>query len=921
MRNIAGLSCSILALAAVSVAPARAQAAPEPSDGEVVEPAPEDIIVTGSRIARSTFETPSPVTVVAVEDLEKSSPSTLAAALNNLPSLVAGGGPNATSGQRTAGRNNLNLRGIGVGRTLVLVNGHRYPGSAPGGTVDTNLIPQGLVSRVEVVTGGASAAYGSDAIAGVVNFILDKRYNGLKASASAGITERGDGHEHRASITFGESFAGDRLHLTMSGEYYRNDGIDGDGRAQRRRGPNLIVNPAVTATNPASAENPALIMADEARLNSTYGGLIVTATGGTPAGRAALLGRQFLTGRVPAPYDFGTSTTATLQDGGDGVNTAILQPITRPLERRTFYAGLEWQATDALTLYVNGSYAWSRASNASSAYHSGRNAIRITRDNAFLPAAVRSQMVSGGVTAFTMNRFDGEYDIAVVATNKNKRVEAGLTLEVGGLTFDLSGQYGHNVENAPNYNNFLVDRYAEGVDSVLVAGVPTCRSTLTNPGNGCVPIDPFGAGSYTPQMIGYFTATSQLKTTVEQKIVQGNLSGSLFEGIGAGSWEFAVGAEHRRDDAKVEADALSAANAFFTNNQTPWGAGRSVSEAYGEINAPLLRDVPGARLLEVNGAARYTHYSTSGGVTTWKVGVNWKPFEDLRLRGTISRDIRAPNHAELFTKGRSQFAAYNDPFMGGARVTNILTTVQGNPELFPERADTKVFGVVYEPSWLPGLSLSADRFDIRLKDAIRSLSGQAVLDQCFEGFEQVCDQIERDGAGNLVSIFNSNFNLDRLRLTGYDFEGRFSRPLAGGRITLRAQAAYLERLVEQDSNNVTVDRSGETETPKWRALAAINFDKGPLNLFLQGRYIGPNKLDNDWGPADSEYNNVPAALYVDGQIGVRVAEKFRVALNVQNLFDKAPVFAPQQDTYYSPTNANVYDQIGRTYRVSVNVDF
>lgn len=656
-----------------------------------------------------------------------------------------------------------------------------------------------------------------------------------------------------------------------------------------------------------------------ARLSdSSIGGLITAANAGRNSRNSTLVGQQFLPGGAFGPFDFGTNTTSTLQDGGDGVNTAILQPITRPLERAAIFAGIDIDLTDNVRFYTNGSYGWTESSNAASAFHSGRYGFSIQRDNPFLPDAIRQQMVSEGLTSIRIQRYDTEYDMVVKAVNHNRRAEAGLEFELGGSwQLDVSGGFGANTETAQNYNNFIPDLYAQGINAVEVNGQIVCSDTS----NGCVPINPFGFGSYTEEMIDFFTGTSFLQTRIRQQVAQATLTGDLFEGIGAGSWGVALGAEYRHDKATVIVDPLSEANGYFTNNFNSWNASRSVKEAFAEINAPLVSDVPGVEQLDINGAVRVTDYTYSGTVTTWKVGLNYSPIPDLRFRGSISRDIRAPGLGEMFTTGRSTNRnRYFDPVL--AETVTPLTQQQGNPFLVPEVAETIVVGFVYEPEWARGLSLSVDRFDIQMENALNTLSGQDIIDQChIEGFEQACQQIIRDADNRIIQINNSNFNLDDLSLVGWDFEARYRMELGEGSLTLRATASLLEELVEQDFQNNTIDRVGETTTPKWRALASVNYDRGPFNAFLQGRYIGKNVLNVSWGPGDSEYNNVPSALYLDAQLGYDLADNISVALNIQNLLDKDPVFSPQQDTYFSPTNPNVYDQIGRAYRLSIRAEF
>ncbi len=880
----------------------------------------EEITVTGSRIARSGVDSASPVTMVSSEELAKSSPSTLAAALNNLPALVASGGPNATAGRTSSGRNALNLRGLGNSRTLVMVDGRRFPGSTPGGSVDTNLIPQALVSRVDVVTGGASAAYGSDAVAGVVNFILDKRFEGAKMTLGTGISERGDASERRASATFGRAFADGRLHVVVSGEYYDNDGVRGDARDFTRQGAGLIPNPAVTAANPASPTNPALIVAPAARIRSTFGGVIVSAVGGNAAAQNGLIGTQFLAGGVPAPYDYGQFASASLQSGGSGVNPSVLQPINRELSRATGYANVGFDVTDDLKIFVDGGYGWSESSNPTNLQHAGQNVLTITRDNAFLPASIRARMVAGNITSFRMNRHDGEYETIVVATNRNWRVQTGVEWKFGNFRFDASYQRGHNRETAPNFNNYIRPNYAAGIDTVLRNGVAVCRSTIANPTNGCVPIDPFGPGSYSPEAIAWFTGTSDKTTTVDQELAQANVSGPLFGGIGAGPWEGAIGIEYRKDSTEVTSNALSAAGQYFAANQIPFGGGQTVRETYGEINLPLLKESRFARYLEANAAVRFTRYSLTGGVTTWKLGLNHQVVDELRLRATLSRDIAAPTHSQMFLKGGQTVLAFNDPFNGGVRVLNVPVFIQGNPDLIPEVARTTVLGAVYKPQWLPGFAVSLDRIDLKLSNAITSLGGQALINLCFEGNAQACASTIRDSNNNLIQLNNSSFNLDSLKFTSYDFESSYRRRAAGGNITARAYVSYLQRLLSEDRNAVATDDAGEIATPHWRGLFSIGYDRGIFQSFLQARYIGGSKLNNQLSASDAEFNRVGDVVYLDGQIGARVTRNMELSLNIQNLLDRRPPFSPEAESN-SPVNQNVYDQIGRAFRLSARFNF
>ncbi len=903
----------LIGAAVMAIAPLTSQAQTVDTDS-----ADDEIVVTGSHIPRSGFVTPSPVTIVDVEDLLKSSPSTLAAALNNLPALVGEGGPTASSGTlRSAGRNFLDLRRLGTDRTLTLVNGRRFPGSTPGGQVDTNMVPQGLVERVEVVTGGASAAYGSDAVAGVVNFILDTDYEGAKVSGSIGLAEEGDGFEHRITGTYGKAL-GENVNFIISGEYYDAEGIDGDARDHRTQGRFQVANPNGDGT----AANPDQIIIEQARIaDGSLGGLITSSGRGASAFTQSLVGLQFNPGGVTSEFDTGTFSNGDFQNGGDGINLGLYSPISRPLERATIYSGLEFTPSENLTVFLNGGFALYESSNTLIPFHAGRDGATIRAGNAFLPADIASQM--GSRDTFRLGRYDSEFDMELQAKGENKRVELGFEYDFGDYNLVVSGQYGDNLEETRIFNNVIPDYYAQGINSELVNGQAVCTDTS----NGCVAINPFGVGSYTQEMIDFFSDTSMADTRVKGKIATAIFNGPLFDGVGAGSWDFAVGGNIRTEKVEVTVDEKSEQSLYSTNNLKGWSGERTVKEVFAEVNMPLIKEQPGAELLELNVAARHTNYEFTDAVETWKVGVNYSPFSDLRFRGSISRDIRAGGLGELFTRGQSGtsrtlfFDTVNDP--NRTNGYRILTTQSGNPDLRAEIADTLVLGFVYEPSWAPGLRLSLDRYDIQMEDAISTLSGQLLIDQCADGFTEACDKIIRDDTGTIIELLNSNFNLDELTLVGWDFEGRYSTDLGPGNLRLRTLIGYMEEQKETDAiSGVVVDRVGEVLTPDWRALVSANYDVNDWNFFLQGRYRGSSQLEPTFTAGDAEYNDVPSSLYLDGQIGYDIRDNMSLYLNVQNLLDKDPVFSPEAtNLFYSSSNQSAFDQVGRAYRVGFRAEF
>lgn len=878
----------------------------------------EEIVVTGSRIPRTGFVTPSPVTVVNRDELLKSSPSTLAAALNNLPALVGDGGPTAPSGTlRSAGRNFLNLRGLGNDRTLTLVNGRRFPGSSPGGQVDTNMIPQGLVERVEVVTGGASAAYGSDAVAGVINFILDTDYEGAKLSGSVGLAEEGDGFEHRITGTYGKALS-ENVNFIISGEYFDAEGIDGDAREHRRQGRFQVLNPDGDGT----AANPDQVVIEQARIaDGSLGGLITSSGRGASGFTRGLVGQQFNSNGSTSAFDTGTFSNGDFQNGGDGINLGLYSPISRPLERATIYTGLEFTPSENLKIFVNGGFATYESGNTLIPFHAGRDGATIRPGNAFLPDEIASQMEPGDT--FRLGRYDSEFNMELLAEGENKRVELGFGYLFGDYNLVVAGQYGNNLEKTRIFNNVIPDFYAQGINSERVDGQAVC----TDPSNGCVAINPFGVGSYTPEMINFFTDTSVADTEVESTIASATLTGPVFDGVGAGSWDFAFGFEMRSEDVAVTVDENSEASLYSTNNLKAWSGDRTVKEFFAEVNMPLIKVRPGVELLELNVAGRHTDYEFTDAVDTWKFGLNYSPTENLRFRGSISRDIRAGGLGELFTRGQSGtsrtlfFDTVTDPVSPPSY--RILTTQSGNPDLRPEIADTLVLGFVYQPSWAPGLSLSLDRYDIQMEDAISTLSGQLLIDQCADGFSEACDKIIRDDTGTIIELLNSNFNLDELTLVGWDLEGRYTTDLGPGTLRVRTQIGYMEEQKETDAiSGTVVDRVGEVPTPEWRGLVSVNFDVNNWAFFLQGRYRGSSQLEPTFTPGDAEYNDVPSSLYLDGQVGYYIRDNMRLFLNIQNLLDKDPVFSPEStNLFYSSSNQSTFDQIGRAFRLGFRAGF
>jgi iron complex outermembrane receptor protein len=868
------------------------------------------------------------------DELQAAAPSTLAAGLQTLPSIVPGGGPTAGGGTGNGGQNFLNLRGLGNGRTLTLLDGRRFTSANPSGLVDTNLIPQGLVERVEVVTGGASAAYGSDAVGGVVNFILDKDFTGIKTNVSAGQSQRGDNEELKVSLTLGTDYAGGRGHFIASGEFYTNHGVDGSARSWRRKAPNMLANPDPTG--------PRLVTGTDLRTPYTPGSVIVTGVGGTAANNAVFQGIQFGPSGVPIPYDYGTISTTRgnangTQNGGDGFRVSTGQEIVRPLDRSTIFARTDFHIADPIGFFAEFVYG-----DTESAFQSSpiTRTFTVQRDNAFLALAAPSiveQMIALDVPRLSVNRLTTEAGVSLnVNLNKTTRYLAGFDGDIGGWHWEVSYQQGENRNRNYMDPNLILSNFALAVDAVFdpQSGAIVCRSTLTNPNNGCVPFNPFGVGAPSPAAIDYVAGRSHFTTVTKQEVAAAYISGELFE-LSAGPVVVATGGEYRKEKATTVADPLSNAGAFRLVNQQDFYGSYHIKEFFAEAQVPLLSDLPLVQDLAINLAGRRTDYSTSGSVETWKAGLTWQFIDDLRLRATYSRDIRAPNLLELYATGRQNNITVEDSLTNRSYFS-VPNRTFGNLDLKPEEATTRVIGFVYQPSWLPGFNLAVDYWSIEIDDAISNIGGNDAVQQCYLSNQTspICAFVERDPVTLAVlSTRTSPANLTQERTHGYDIEASYRLPVNGGtagELSFRLIAGYVgERIELSPLIAVPIDDAGNSDAglPNWRGTLSTTYSIGDWSVLLQTRYIGSMTWDrtrNELG-VDTDFNHVDSTVYMDGQLRFEPSwgnGRQTYYLNIQNILDREPRFAPRTGGATPlPTIPSLYDEVGRMFRLGVRFQF
>lgn len=937
------MTASASVLAFVTLSPvALAQTAENPAvEAEDTATDAEEIVVTGSRIeGNSTFKAPTPVTSLNQEQLVASAPANIADALKLLPAIVPVGGPTAGGGTANGGQNFLNMRGLGNDRTLVLVNGMRFVPAGPTGLIDTNLIPQSLVSRVDVVTGGASAAYGSDAVAGVANFVLDTRLKGLKLDTYVGVSERGDNQEFKLQASGGFNAIDGRLRVVASGEHFNSEGVSGSARDFRRTAGNQIRNPAATST---------FIRASDVRTPYTLGGLVVVGAGGTTANNALISGLMFNPGGGTSPYDYGTNATTVratsgTQDGGDGFRVSTGQEIVRPLKRDTLFLHSEFDVLDNLTVIAEGN--WGKTQ---SIFENSPSVATMTiqRANPFLALAAPSlvsQMTSLGVTRFTLNRLILERGPTLtVNDNETLRGMFGLKGNALGLNWNVAYQYGRNDNHSETGENIVTANLARAVNAVSSGGQIVCADTLSatqatrDAAAGCVAFNPFGAGAPSAAALDYIFGTSVFDTRTTQKVFDATVSGTVFD-LPAGPLQFAAGYEWRKLSANTVADARSLTGSYRLVNQQNFSGAYTIKEFFGELQIPVLKDAPFAQSFDINLAARHTDYSTSGGVDTWKAGFSWEVTDWLRFRGTRSRDIRAPNLEELFATGRQNNITIIDS-LTNLTYTAVPNQTFGNVNLKPEKADTLVLGAVVQPA--ANLSFAVDYYSIKIDDAIRSIGGAQAVEQCnlSNQTSDICAFVTRDPVTRAVTrTLTAPFNLTSQETDGVDFEGRWQVPLGGSedKLTLRLLGSYVHKNivysplianpVNDVANLISQSLGAITSQPRWRVTGAVNYQHGAFGAYLQTRYIGAFTWDKTKTlGVDTDFNHIASQVYMDAQFSMKIpflGKDQELYINVQNLLDKQPPYAPiPTGATPLPTQPGLYDQVGRMFRFGLRARF
>lgn len=997
VRGHAVVSALALAASMCFAAPAFAQdAAPEaqPADDAAVQTAAPDqegqegnnVVVTGSRLGRSGFTTPTPVTVVGEAQIERQGASNVAQVLNDIPAFRAQSSPSTSAiFVSNLGASTADLRGLGGNRTLVLIDGRRVVASTvaggsftPANMVDLNLVPASLLSRVEVVTGGASAAYGSDAVAGVTNLIINRDLQGLRGALQYGQANEGDTEEYLVSLAWGTRFSDGRGRFIIGAEYVNNKG-SGDcyTRDWCAENYNTVSNPFVagsTTTRVIAGQAATLILPNARTATASLNGLIIS---------GPLRGTEFNPNGTTFTHNYGTYGGAGLfQSGGGDPVLPFYQffPLSAPSERINVFTNLDYDLTSDLNVFVQGSYGRVEGTilGASRRDISPAGAYNIFSDNAFLPASVRTQMAvtnarcappahqpSDPRNCVPFGRIWNDIGPQVGTVQRETfRGVTGFTWRANdSLTLDGYYQYGQTDYSQRGYNTTVNSRMGFAIDAVdqglfqngVANGNIVCRATLPGPAfraaaAGCVPLNPFGEGASSAAARDYVTETAMQDTTLKQHVIALSLRGDLFEAW-AGPLSFAAGVEYRRDSVTSVTDAISAANDFHTSPGGGITGGHrslNVKEGFVELGLPLFRETE-LGSANLNGAIRVTDYSNSGTETTWKIGADWQITDFLRLRGTRSRDIRAPNLFELYGAPQSSFQTVDDPQNGGARGL-YPTLLSGNATLVPEVADTWTAGAVVTARMggAGTLRASVDWFDISLDGAITTLGAQTIVTRCAQGNAELCNFVTRNGAGIITSIVNPNLNINTLITRGWDVEVDYTLPLAAlgmnsnDTLNFRVLGTFVKDLITVDITGTAIDRAGQNGSgvsqpsglPDYTINAYLTYQGSRFSGQVQLRHISSGVFQaTNIGPHQSGYNPllpnsvsdnyVAAVTYVNINaqytIWSRGEQQIQLFGVVNNLFDKDP--PNDLPSSFGPTNNVLYDVVGRYYRAGVRFAF
>jgi iron complex outermembrane receptor protein len=946
---------SVLAISSVAATGAFAQG------GDI-----EQVVVSASRISIAGYQQPTPVSVIGAAALASAANADIGDTLREMPSM--GNSPTPEKGTNGGAANSsalglsgINLRNLGSNRNLVLLDGQRVVSAIVTGGVDLSIIPSSLIQRVDVVTAGASAAWGSDAVSGVVNLIINKSFTGFKATIDTQDNNWDNRRSYGFSATAGTDFDGGRAHVVGAITYNNSPGVVFQASAPWFNNPCLVANPLYVAGNKSVPQN---LHYDNCGQADVAGGNVLT---------GPLTGLAF--GKGGAPYRFipgnnlyYNNTGALLSSTADAVggtanqSTAAIQSalLSFPLQQGTAFGYASYKITPDIQAGLMLNYGYDRTHSTTQDVNSSG---LIKSDNAYLDPTIAARMAALGVTSFSLstNNSDG-VDLTnpnfkdfykttglAVATSVRQMYRGVFTLD-GALSDDWSwsASYQHSESHLHEVGTHvqIVQNLANAVDAVRVTtanvgnsgaqvGSIVCRTSLTNPANGCVPLNIQGTGVASQAAVNYVNDNNDyLLENLQQDTAGVSMQGKLpWDLTGAGVPSVAFGAEYRKEAAVGTAGPHGTNSELGGVNLQPFRGEFNVQEGFAEIDVPLIKDGI-VQNLAANVAGRYTSYSISGAVETWKMGLTSQVNDDIRLRATWSYDIRAPNLGELFGNIPAG-GGVTDP-KTGSFIGSALTDIDNNQNLQPEKSTTISGGIVLTPHWVPGLTMSFDWYSINVKGIITSPSATTTLTFCQQGVAFYCGKYDYSAPqtpanpNGLFKVFNSPQNNGFLTTSGLDFVADYSMDLFSGSLGLHLLGNYTDEETEAVFGAKQFDLAGSLGSdsvflgvPKMKFTLGATYDEGPWSGTVQARYIGTARVNKAWTTGVQIDNNaVPAVAYMDLRGSYKWNDNVQFYAAADNVWDTPPpnTIGTNHSQNVS-VNVSTYDTLGRMYHAGVRFNF
>ena len=914
----------------------------------------QTVVVTGSLIRRVDTETASPVVTIDRAQIQATGKATLGDLVQELPMMTGGQvNPQVNNGGGTGG-SSINLRGLGTQRTLILINGQRLLSGDP------NAIPADAVERIDVLPIGASTVYGSDAIGGVVNFILRKDYQGATFTTNVGQSDHNDGDQSGYTFTFGETT--DKASIMAGVSYQKMDGVEAASRGFSKNALSLI-----------------------------NGNVVVGGSSSTPVGRIQInpgitdptlagCSSGFISLNAGGDAQVPTSANYHCYSNADKYNYAAVNLIMTPQERTGGFLNGEYHLTDHVTAYLDAIYqkTSSRFQLAPTVYGTDTSGANISASNAYNPFGaafntsngygLRSRLVGVGPRFANSGRQDAQV---------NTGVKGDFDIAERNWEWNVGLNYGH--ESVVTTTGGLVNQTQlyTGASTLNADGTATCPSGISQV---ACDFDPFNVNS--PNSVAAEKAALAIATSnqyLQEKTWHADVNGELFD-LPAGTVQLALGAQYRTDHETVNPDTelllnpLTGSCTLGSQCVAAMTGGYNVKEVYAETLIPVLANLPGIQSLNVDIGDRYSRFSSFGSTNNFKFAVEWKPFNDLLVRGTMADVFRAPAIDELYSSGSDAPYLTSDPCNGytgqanlaaacqyvptnGRFVNNSVTSatqisaitegaaVAGFP-IKPETGKSFDLGLVYSPSWAPGLSSTMDFWHVYLDNTIASIGAQAVLNLCAAGETVYCQYIKRIASGPNQGQIGLGFieptgNLGSLSTGGIDWSVRYKLPtFSFGQFTMGLDTTYL-KYFNQSAGGVTYKDVGQLLTygssaegacptagggvclfPRWRAQGYVEWQLGDFDAEWRPRYIGTYTMQDVYAGVNGPLFREPSTLYPDFSFGYNMPLiNSRLDFGVNNAFDKQPPILYANNTLNANTDVTDFDTLGRYYWARFTVKF